>query len=265
VKTILMKIFLMVSAMACMFQGLMLLSVGLGKLSPEKLITLYEQLLNTPAAFKTIQVTGTFFILLGFTLLLLASRTKQIPKMITVEQEGQSLSITYKTVIDFIEQVGSQNPFVTHFAADFIIDHKKEILIPVDIEMNGVPSVQNVLNEIEHTLRAEIENVFGLRKFKFDFHVQGVSIDPKKKYFASPEALKVQTPVGEIPVKQEPTLQVPEQVVVAQANKVVVRNESIIEENFSEKRSDEEVEQLFETAQKDIKKPSLVARLLWGK
>ena len=150
----------MFSAMTCMFQGIMLLSVGLGRLSPQKLVILYDQLFSQPAALKTIEIVGAFFVLLGFILLLFAARTKQVPKIITVEQEGQSLNITYKTVIDFIEQVGSQDPYVTHFVADFVNDRKEGIIIPVEIELNGVPSVHHVLGEIEGTLRNEIHNVF---------------------------------------------------------------------------------------------------------
>jgi len=240
--------------MACMFQGLMLLSVGLGRLSPEKLINLYEQLLSLPAALKTIEAAGTFFILLGFTLLLFASRTKHIPKMITVEQEGQSLNITYKTVIDFIEQVGSQNPFVTHFLADFINDRKEGIIIPVEIELNGVPSVQHVLIDIENTLRGEIENVFGLKKFRFDFHVEGVSIDPKKKYFASSVIEKAPLPVNHVAVDHVP----------ADLEMAAVQVEKSTE-NFTAQRSEEEIEQLFVANKKEPKKASFVSRLLWGK
>jgi len=263
-----MKIFLMVSAMACMFQGLMFLSVGLGRLSPQKLVILYDQLINMPSALKTIVIVGTFFILLGFTLLLLASRTKQVPKMITVEQEGQSLNITYKTVIDFIEQVGSQNPYVTHFQADFIHDNKTGISIPVEIGLNGVPSVQHVLNDMENTLRNEIENVFGLKKFRFDFHIQGVSIDPKKKYFASPVVEKATLPVVEVPVLAREQKIEPEAIKLpdAQIKKTIVETEnSVMEESVSTKRSEEEIEQLFETNSKAAKKPSFVARMLWGK
>ena len=237
--------------MACMFQGMMLLSVGLGRLSPQKLVILYDQLLNLPAALKTIEIVGTFFILLGFILLLFASRTKQIPKTITVEQEGQSLNITYKTVIDFIEEVGSQNPYVTHFIADFINDHRTGIIIPVDIELNGVPSVHHILNEMENTLRSEIGNVFGLKKFKFEFHVQGVSIDPKKKYFAASA--------------HQPAIPEPEKTAAVQTGNAVLKKEGAVEENVISKRSDEEIEQLFETDKKDTKKPSLVSRILWGK
>jgi len=32
-----------------------------------------------------------------------------------------------------------------------------------------------------------MENVFAWKKFDVDFHVEGVSVDPNKKYFAIPE------------------------------------------------------------------------------
>ena len=108
---------------------------------------------------------------------------------------GNRPNISYKTVIDFIEQVGAQNPYVTHFEADFINNGKEGILIPVEIELNRVPSVQHVLFQIENTLRGEIENVFGLKKFRFNFRIQGVSIDPKKKYFVPPEIKTTQLPL----------------------------------------------------------------------
>jgi len=289
VKTFLMKVFLMFSAMACMFQGIMLLSVGLGRLSPQKLVVFYDQLLNFPAALKTIEIVGAFFVLLGFILLVFAARTKQVPKIITVEQEGQSLNIDYRTVIDFIEEVGSQDPYVTHFLADFINTPKEGIIIPVEIELNGVPSVHHVLIEMENTLRSEIENVFGLKKIKFDFHVKGVSIDPKKKYFASHAVVQTPSPVeGALPVSQEAAAPQPEKLVLtpdieklmiaqqlekvapkaaAHEHKVAITTESNIalEERFSEKRTDEEMEQLFEEVKKDSNKSSLVSRILWGK
>ena len=288
-KTFFMKAFLMFSAMACMFQGMMLLSVGLGRLSPEKLINLYEQLLNLPAALKTIEGVGAFFVLLGFILLGFAARTKHTPKMITIEQEGQSLNIDYTTIIDFIEEVGSQDPYVTHFVADFVYDRKEGITIPIEIELNGVPSVHHVLVEMEKTLREEIINVFGLKELKFDFHVKGVSIDPKKKYFAShaaqtindshPEASEVShlvkdsSPNGatmmkeEVPVVQEVIVPKYEKSKVLHINKTASHMESDIalEEKFAEKRSDGEIEQLFEESKKDSKKSSLVSRILWGK
>ena len=42
--------------------------------------------------------------------------------------------------------------------------------------------------------------MFGLKRFRFNFRVQGVSIDPKKKYFALPEGEKPQTVAPEVPV-----------------------------------------------------------------
>jgi len=274
VKTFLMKAFLMFSAMACMFQGIILLSVGLGRLSPEKLITIYENLLNLPAALKTIEFVGAFFVLLGFILLVFAARTKHVPKMITVEQEGQSLNIDYKTVIDFIEEVGSQDPYVTHFLADFIYDRKDGIIIPVEIELNGVPSVHHVLVEMENTLREEMMNVFGLKQIKFDFHVKGVSIDPKKKYFTSHIVEKVPAPL-EAALAQAPSPVLQEAVITHAEEKAAVVNalksvpiveiEKVSEEDFTQKRSDEEIEQLFDQAKKDSNKSSLVSRILWGK
>ena len=275
-KTILLKIFLMLAAMACMFQGMMLLSVGLGRLSPQKLVILYDQLINSAGALKTIEIVGAFFILLGFILLMFAARTKQVPKIMTVEQEGQTLNIDYKTVIDFIEEVGSQDPYVTHFLADFINDKKEGIIIPVEIELNGVPSVHHVLVEMENTLRAEIENVFGLKRIKFDFHVKGVSIDPKKKYFVSHAIEKTPSPVEVAGVIQEavtPHVEKPvaapaiEKIAVAHVHKAALsaENDIALEESLAEKRSDEEIEQLFEESKKDNKKTSIVSRILWGK
>jgi len=268
-KTFFMKAFLMFSAMACMFQGMMLLSVGLGRLSPQKLVILYDQLLNFPAALKTIEIVGAFFVVLGFILLGFAARTKHTPKMVTVEQEGQTLNIDYTTVIDFIEEVGSQDPYVTHFLADFIYDRKEGITIPIEIELNGVPSVHHVLIEMENTLREEIVNVFGLKEIRFDFHVKGVSIDPKKKYFTS-HVVEPKTPA----IQEASIPQLEELVVVSTVEKTITtphhHKTSVapayqMEEKITEKRSDEEIEQLFEESKKDSKKPSLVSRILWGK
>lgn len=270
-KTVLMKIFLIVSAMACMLQGMMLLSVGLGRLPAGKLVNLYEQLMNIPAALKTVEIVGVFFVLLGFILLVFAARAKQVPKMIKIEEDGQSLNITYKTIIDYIEQIGSQDPYVTHFLADFINDRKEGVIIPVQIELNGVPSVQQVLNEIEHTLRDEIENVFGLKKFKFDFHIKGVSIDPKKKYFASPVVEKAPLPAAmavsaeALPAKEVLPAAWPVAEALPPLVKVHVPQVEALEESFAMQRSQEEIEELIETQKNDPKKTSFVTRILWGK
>ncbi|MBF0489278.1 MAG: hypothetical protein HQL15_01490 [Candidatus Omnitrophica bacterium] len=270
-KTVLMKIFLMFAAAICMFEGLVFLSVGVGKLSPSKLVTLYNQLLSMPAAFKTIQIVGGFFILLGFILLLLAARTKPVPKTMSIEQDGKSLNIAYRTLIDFVEQVGSQNPYVTHFRADFINDHKEGLVIPVSIQLNGVPSVHHVLSDIEKRLRIEIQNVFALNKFKFDFNVQEVSIDPKKKYFVSNEVKETAAPVVTTqavvpePVLQEVGVHTIEQPVLTQATNHNVSEDLAVEEDFTAQRSDDEIEKLLEVNHPIAKKSTLLSRMLWGK
>lgn len=255
----------MIAASLCMFEGLMLLAVGLGRLSPQKLVILYNQLLSSPVAFKSIQIVGVFFIALGFLVLLLASRTKAVPKMISIDQDGKVLNIAYHTVIDFIEQVGSQDPFVTHFKANFINSRKEGIIIPIEVGLSGVPSVQQVLDEMENTLRGEIENVFGLKKIKFDFNIQGVSIDPKKKYFQHPELKTAPKSVEEIPVAQVALPVQEERPKPARVKEPVLKAEDFVDDDLSLKRSDEELEELIEVDHKNAKRPSLLKRMLWGK
>ena len=78
----------------------------------------------------------------------------------------------------------------------------------------------------------------------------------------------IQTPVIQAPVfAQAMSVAQVEKSPVHHMHKDLPINEInvALEEEFSEKRTEEELEQLFETSKKDSKKPSLVSRMLWGK
>ncbi|MBF0521943.1 MAG: hypothetical protein HQL24_02685 [Candidatus Omnitrophica bacterium] len=270
-KTFFMKLFLVVAASLCMFEGLVFLAVGLGRLSPDKLVTLYNNLLQTPSALKTMQGAGAFFIALGFILLVLSARTKHDPKVITVEQDGKVLNIPQKTVMDFIKQIGTQNPYVSYFHVNFYNKPKEGFIISIAIDLHGVPSVQQELSRIEQTLSSELENVFGWKNFKFNFSVQGVSVNPKKKYFSSPEESK--EPEAVVPAEeksenpateQQPPVETPTE----ETNPAdLTVKKSAIEDAASESApAEEEQEQLFDVDDKrKPQKTSVISKMLWGK
>lgn len=259
----------MIGATLCMFEGMVLLSVGLGKLPPERLSMVYEHMMTLPTAIRTIQIFGSFFIALGFILLFFASRTKPVPKTIAVEQEGKFLNVPYDTLIDFIKQIGDQNPYVKDFHVTFQTKAKGQVVIVITLELHGVPSVYLVLKQIEDTLRNEIENVFAWKNYGFDFKVEGVSIDADKKYFA-PHHNEKESPAAE--AKETPPLKaVPKEPVWKEEQPLRDEAPDLMpqpreEETLVLKRSDEEVEELIEAGHKQaVKKPNLISRVLWGK
>ncbi|MBF0531987.1 MAG: hypothetical protein HQL23_02700 [Candidatus Omnitrophica bacterium] len=286
-KTFFMKIFLVIAAGLCMFEGLVLLAVGLGRLSPDRLVTFYNQLLQQAAALKTIQGVGSFFVALGFLLLLLAARAKPAAKTIAVEQDGKILTIPQKTVMDFIQQIGEQNPFVTYFRTTFEQKPKQPVTIAIIVELSGVPSVHQVLQQIENTLIAELDNVFAWHNFKFDFRLQGLVVNPKKKYFPEEESQPAAPLAGAMPPaaaaeKAAVVEPAPETSGIeilakekAQMNKSVVlplkktaasalAAQPAAEEIEPSVRDTEE-EQLFDSTGEKAAKPSFLSKVLWGK
>ncbi|MBF0494843.1 MAG: hypothetical protein HQL28_06940 [Candidatus Omnitrophica bacterium] len=195
-KTFFMKIFLVVASTVCMFEGLVLVAVGLGRLTPDKLVKIYNKLLAVPHSLSTILGVGFFFVVLGFILLAVASRTKPVPKMIEVEKNGRLLSIPQATVKDFIRQILEQNRYMSDITVEFEPRGKdKELDIFIVASFNGVPSVHEEINRIEGVLAKEMENVFDWKGYSFKFQLRGIGIDPKKRYFGSegpvPEEKKV--------------------------------------------------------------------------
>jgi hypothetical protein len=183
-KTFFMKVFLIVASALCLFEGLVLAAVGLGQLSPERLFSFYSRLLAAPKSLATISGIGMFFVILGFILLLVSSRTKPAPKMITVEKDGKALHIPQETIKSFIRQILEQNPYASDISVDF--ESKEDwINISISSSLDAVGSVHREVDQIEEVLRREIESVFEWRDFKFTFQLRGLGIDPRKKYFAS--------------------------------------------------------------------------------
>ncbi|MBF0384255.1 MAG: hypothetical protein HQL27_00135 [Candidatus Omnitrophica bacterium] len=292
-KTFFLKIFLVISAGLCMFEGLIILAVGLGRLSPERLVNFYNQLLFMPWALKTLQGVGSFFVILGFLLLFFASRTKPVPKMITVTQEGKILSVPQRTVKGFIKEIGDQNPYVSYFEVDFEDRPKEGMVVAIAIDLSGVPSVQRELTLIEDTLRYELGNVFGWTDFKFDFSVQGVSVSPNKRYFNNAKVAKkgaLEEDISEVkdkaPVEKsakvsakplvsekEETTEIKDEAEIEPKRKLDLTakfiDEDLPEDDFKEVTSEDEEEQLFDAKgtknKKNKEKKSIISKILWGK
>lgn len=186
VKSFFVKVFLIIAAMLCMFEGLVLFAVGMGRLSSERLLSLYNGLLGLPKALAAISGIGFFFVILGFILLAVSSRSKPAPRMIEIEKDGKVLTVPQSTLRDFIKQIIDQNPYVSDSNVEFEQKTKGGgIDIKISSAFNGVPSIYQELDLIETTLKDEIQRVFEWKDFKFTFRLRGVSVDPKKKYFAS--------------------------------------------------------------------------------
>lgn len=175
------------AATLCMLEGLVLIAFGLGRLSPERLGAFYSHLIAVPKALATISGVGLFFVLLGFILLVISSRAKPAPQMIEVEKNGKALNVPQTAIRNFIQQIVEQNPCASDIGVDF--ERKgTQIEIQIAIALDGVSSIYQELNQIEEVLKAELERVFELKDFKFNFQLRGVGVDPQKKYFSSGEA-----------------------------------------------------------------------------
>ncbi|MBF0123288.1 MAG: hypothetical protein HQL21_07800 [Candidatus Omnitrophica bacterium] len=198
-KSFLLKVFMMFSAAFCLLEGLVLVAVGLGKLPADRLVIFYNALLSAPKALTTISVVGVFFVILGFILLILSSRTKPEPHEISVEKDGKVLNIPEKAVKDFILQIIDQNPCASDVTVSFE-RKEKGIEIEISASLDGVSSIYKELNEIEEVLKSELDRVFEWKAFTISFHLRGIGVDPKKKYFASSAP---ETAVGQQPVAEE--------------------------------------------------------------
>ncbi len=179
------KVFMLLAAMLCMFEGLVLVAVGLRQLSSERLLSLYSTLMAAPKALTSVFGVGVFFVVLGFILLILSARSKPAPHEIRVEKDGKVLNIPEKAIKDFILQIIQQNPCVSDVTVAFERKEKEAIEIEVSASLDGVSSIYKELNELEEVLKSELDRVFEWKTFTIVFHLRGVGVDPKKKYFAS--------------------------------------------------------------------------------
>ncbi|MBF0620156.1 MAG: hypothetical protein HQL19_08315 [Candidatus Omnitrophica bacterium] len=181
-KTLLMKIFLVAASALCMFEGLFLIAIGLGRLSPDRLVTLYTKMLTFPKILTSFELGGVFFVLLGFILLVLSSRTRPVPKIIQVEKDGRIVEVPQETVRNFIRQILRENPRMSDFTVEFETK-SKDVELVITSSFNGVSSIHEELGRVESVLRSEIENVFAWKGFQVAFHMRGVSVNPEKQYF----------------------------------------------------------------------------------
>ncbi|MBF0569198.1 MAG: hypothetical protein HQL18_00255 [Candidatus Omnitrophica bacterium] len=252
-KSLLIKVFMMVASAFCMLEGLVLVAVGLGRLPSDRLLAAYNTLMATPKALTSILGVGAFFVTLGFILLVLSSRTRPAPHVIDVEKDGKPLSIPEKAVRNFILQIIEQNPCASDVSVEFEHTGKKDVEILIAIGLDGVSSIYEELNEIEKVLEAELGRVFEWKGFKITFHLRGVGVDKKKKYFAAavvaPSAPAVENKAE--PVNNEQPVAVDE-VVKSEATEESVPVEMIdqvaepqAEESSSKRKAKEQHPSLF--------------------
>ncbi len=203
-KSLLVKVFMMLSAAFCMLEGLVLIAVGLGRLPSEQLLAVYTRLMAAPKSLTTVLGIGVFFVLLGFILLILSSRTKPVPHEIQVEKDGKVLNIPERAVKDFILQIIAQNPCTSDVTVAFE-RKEKDIEIEISASLDGVSSIYKELNEIEDVLKSELDRVFEWKAFTISFHLRGIGVDPKKKYFAAaPAAVAIAAAVEQVsPASEE--------------------------------------------------------------
>lgn len=243
-KTFFMKVFLIIATALCMLEGLVLVAVGLGQLSSERLLFFYNRLLQTPKSLGTILGVGIFFVILGFTLLIVSSRTKPGRKMITVGKDGKLLSVPQEAVKSFVKQILEQNPYAKDISVELI---QKEKLIDIRIVavFNTVSSIHQEVSRIEEVLRDEINRVFEWKDFKFVFQLRGVSIDTQKKYFSLP----VDTQIEQL---QEAKNQDAGLVEMDSEEEVPLSEEVLLAKNKVKSKG-------------DLKDKTLLSKMLWGK
>ena len=211
-KTILTKVFLVIAALVCMLEGLVLVDVGLGRVPPDRAIDLYVKLFQIPHGLSTVLVLGFLFIILGFILIVLASRAKPVVRIIQVERNGKILNIPYTTIKDFIEQIIAQNPYMHSVSVEFESNGKKAVDINIVSGFRDVPSIHRELNVVEEVLKGEIERVFEWKGFAFHFQLGEVSVNSQKKFF----------PDSKVPETAEQTAVVDEKLAlaIAEAQKI---------------------------------------------
>lgn len=240
-KTLFVKFFMVIAAGLCMFEGVILAAIGLGRLTPEKLTVIYSRLIEAPKALPTILGIGMFFVLLGFILLILSSRTRPLPKMITVNKEGKILRIPQQTIKSFIKQIIEQNPYARDISIE--LETKEQSTdIRIEAAFNGVPSVYEELNRIEEVLKSEIQSVFDWKDFQFTFQMRGVSVDQNKKFFSTGKKKTGQITGSDTQI-EEPQLSSGEE---------ELENQEIPEINHMNKLKDK------------TKDKTLITKMLWG-
>lgn len=260
-KTFFTKILLILASSLCMFEGLVLVAVGMGKLSPDTLVAFYNGLLATPKSMTTILAIGLFFVLIGFILLVVASRTKPAPRMIVVEKDGKALGIPQLTIKDFIKQIIAQNPYITDAGVVFV-RKKSGVDIRIVADLEGVQSVHQELARIEDVLREELQSVFEWKDFDFNFELSGVKVNPKKKYFVqegAPVRDGVKEAVEETPLANE-TVEAEQAVEAEEKQEEIV---SVVKEKIRPKFKAKDTN--GEKNSDSKKDSSLLSKLLWGK
>ena len=252
-KTVMMKVFLIAASLVCMLEGLVLVDVGLGRLPPDRAVDLYVKMFQTPHGLQTVLGVGLLFIVLGFILIMTASRTKPAVRMIEVVRSGKILKIPYVTIKDFIEQIIGQNPYITDFSVDFEAKGKGAIDIMIVSGFKDVPHIHRELNLVEEILKNELERVFEWKDFAFHFQLGEVSVSPNKKYFGDD---KTQETPGQPAVIAEQPAAIAEQ---PSASPEIEEVEMDRKEGVLEEASVEESEKEVPKAR------SKFAAMLWGK
>lgn len=260
-KTFFMKIFMVVAAALCLSEGLALIAVGLGRTSSEQFLSIYNRLMASPKVLSFVLGVGVFFLILGFILLVVSSRTKPAPKIIMVEKEGKSLGIPQQTIGDFIRQIMEQNPYASDVNVEF--EPKAEgVEIMIASAFSGVPSLHQEIDRIEKVIKSEIENVFGWKGFNVHFQLRGVSVNPKRKYFSSNNGEKKATPQDNQEASM-PAVEQEDESALTVKEKAGGRDTRAQGDEFE--GEDEGRDELRPREKHKPKDKSMLSKMLWGK
>jgi len=116
--------------------------------------------------------------------LIVAFRSKRRQKLILIKEKGEILRIPVDEVKDFIDQMLGQNPYLSDF--DTTLRNKgKRIYINISSVFNDAVSIRQEVNQIRKILKGELGRVFEFARFKINFQIKGIGINPEKKYFSS--------------------------------------------------------------------------------
>lgn len=270
-KTFFMKIFMVVAAGLCLFEGVVLIAIGLGRLAPEQFLSMYNSLMAAPQVLNVLLGVGGFFVVLGFILLVVSSRTKPAPKMIMAEKDGKPLGIPQQTIADFIHEIMEQNPYTSDITVEFV-SGKETIEIVITSAFNGVSSLHQEISRIEKVLKNEIETVFGWNGFTINFQLRRVSVNSKRKYFSSNNSEKKETVEEKFESIVSVAEQKDEELVAVKVNtngkrKLFEKDEGSDEEELKddvevEDGESDEPERKHKGKQKGS---SVLSKMLWGK
>lgn len=175
------KILLYVCACVAIVEAAIFLLVGLARIPPEKVLSLYAFVTQTKE-FRNVSLgLAAGFLCVGIVLLIISVRLKGPQKLISTSKDGEDLDIPVDAVKDFIGQILTQNPSMNDF--DITIHNKKgKVYIDINVSVGDSVSIQQGIHELRNVLKEEIERVFEFPYLKINFQIKGIRVNPEKKF-----------------------------------------------------------------------------------